>query len=784
MSAEAIVYDRLDSEAIPVMGMDEGIDAGEEGQTEKAPKEDYDDPNVTVPEGMDRYYVDFQVDKPEKITEEEESVSLDEAIAEDGAKHPSPLKRKVATTWENCKAKNVATCPYHGAAFMRDQFNAIFKKHGFENAQARVVPLGTDDDPSTSYRMYFNLPKKYDEKALKKAFAEMEKVSGVTNLKAKNIENKYFHNEPESHVNRFEVEEFDPDIDPNEEMAEDLAKEKAEAEKKAAEEKAKKEAEEKAKKEAEEKAKAEAAEKVVKEEAEKKKAEADKIQHGLMDFKSQMKDMESRIGCQSDYPVDKYREAKYLAHLFGTGKTKGGWVPDDDLNSVKAAAEAFKTQRDSYNVLKDKAGSVKNPATKKLLDKVLMNSFRQTKIKGGVLDEAIKKIKDGVIECAQADINHANEIIEEFYKKTTTDKDSWNARISDALSELSEENLAKFNKDNYELLARRGTNIDNYLDAKTLLQNYANQAQTEMSENGRLDKAIAILDSEEYATAEYRFKEMSYKYIESSQAVLEKAREAKEAQDAAESVRGQSPSAEDISAVMAQVKPFFNKQWDNIGQKKVFEEGLAKLPAIFVKTVTKGVKYGKTKKKGSYANNYSWVLSEIGLAKKSSQYLAETLTHELGHAFAYRIGLNRQGIGGWKIPDEIVDYTKTMEEEGRAVLKQMFKGGHPTTSRTDSNFVAFRKFVKGVEGFENYESSPSTSRPVDGFSDVLGCVNRGGFYGHKMCVYKNNWSRTHEMFANGVAALAGHEPLLEKYFPKSIAKLRELIEKSNVTQVN
>ena len=83
-------------------------------------------------------------------------------------------RRTVAATWEQCKAKDKARCPYHGAAYMTDMLGKIIKSNG--------IPLGKFGilmhDPESGvkrgkkdpipYRILFSTPEGTTEDARKK----------------------------------------------------------------------------------------------------------------------------------------------------------------------------------------------------------------------------------------------------------------------------------------------------------------------------------------------------------------------------------------------------------------------------------------------------------------------------------------------------------------------------------------------------------------------------------------------------------------------------------------
>ena len=472
MSAEAIVYDRLDSETIPV--------AGAEQQPQQ--QENLDDPNVQVPEGMERLQVIFKVKKPEEKVEEEESLGLDEAIAEDAKKAtPSPNKRKVATTWEDCKAKDKATCPYHGAAFMRDKFNEIFKKNGVENAEVRIAPwVDSEGEADPSYSMYFNLPKNFDKKKLQKIFNEMmSTVKGVGELNADDAITH--HNEPEDRELTYDIESFDPNIDPNEEMAADLAKEKAQAEakKKAEEEAAKKKAEEEAKKKAEEEAKKKAAQ----------MNEPPKEEQGN-DIKT-------------EYPTDAADELTYLMGLMEG--FNASYVGDyNKMNAVKAL-DAYADQMKSLAKIEEKIQTTKNPETKAILERLAKKSKETLKQKLATVEaERDNYVKD-IKWMMQTDLSVTETKLkahDEMYGKGGLQE-----QITELYTSLNNDNRIAYNNANEELGKRIVEEKKKYDDCHDTIQRYHDMVVRERDENGRLDKALKILDSKEYMDAESAYQE-------------------------------------------------------------------------------------------------------------------------------------------------------------------------------------------------------------------------------------------------------------------------------------
>ena len=72
-------------------------------------------------------------------------------------------RKLVAATWEDCKAKDKARCPFHGAAYMTDKLGEILAKHGVTGGKYGIImhDSGTTDDgkKNISYRLMFSVPK-------------------------------------------------------------------------------------------------------------------------------------------------------------------------------------------------------------------------------------------------------------------------------------------------------------------------------------------------------------------------------------------------------------------------------------------------------------------------------------------------------------------------------------------------------------------------------------------------------------------------------------------------
>ena len=73
-------------------------------------------------------------------------------------------RRNVAATWEDCKAKEKAKCPYHGAAYMTDQIKGILAKSGYPIGKFAVVQVDPEiqvdkGDPKLKlYKLVYSLP--------------------------------------------------------------------------------------------------------------------------------------------------------------------------------------------------------------------------------------------------------------------------------------------------------------------------------------------------------------------------------------------------------------------------------------------------------------------------------------------------------------------------------------------------------------------------------------------------------------------------------------------------
>lgn len=792
MSAEAITFDSLEiaGQAIPVSGESEGSVAGyksAENTIRKNDEKDLDDPNVRVPEGMSRFYIDFTTQKPAKKNEDEETIAVDEAIAEDAKskfKVASPNSRKVATSWEDCKAKDKATCPYHGAAFMRDKFNQIFMKYGFDGAEVRVAPYGSDKDPMPAYRMYFNLPKNFDKKQLQKAFSEMMKIPGVGKLNADDIVDKKYHTEPEDKELSYDIEEFDPNIDPNDEMKADLEKEKAEAEKKAAEEKAKKEAEEKSKAEAAKKA----AEEAKKAEEEAKKQAQEQLLKSLDDvgqgcFK--------KYGVLQELPTDgkgRFEYAKGLLAKMNLGQ-------DDALMSeAQSAYDNYVAQEQSFNAIKDKLASTKNPETKEVLQRLSDKSEHTLKQKDSALVSAVGKVEDDirqlVRDCFESNEKRRNNYIGNLFGKSTMSKFDVEEKVGgqdsciknectileSKLNSDTHKAYAENNKDLHELMRKQ---IKDYSDSRKIYEAYQGAFWKSIYERDRWDEAAAILDDDSYNNSEKKFLSDASKLFASYLNDLSELRKAVKAQEVSEQTKGSTADAADVSALSKMTDKYIR----DAQQKELFAQGVQKLPAKFAKFVLQGVSYKKGKGR-SWARHEQFGQSLINLGAKDQNRMGHTLTHELGHGFAYKLGF----VHGKPIPPQIQDFMRIMDEEGRDAMKTVLGTYAPPKKGKLDNYAKVKLWATTGMQFKEMSSVSShetwdeirDSNDILGLSDVFGCVNGGGFIGHAGGVYKSDWRRGQEMFANGVAALAGYHKSIEKLFPKSLAKLREIIENANL----
>lgn len=790
MSEETITFDSLESagQAIPVVGdMDEnaaGVNGEGKSIHENQGEADVDDHNVQVPDGMKRVYIDFTVQKHEKEDDgdegdEAETIAADEAvsIAEDAKnKVASPNSRKVATTWTDCKAKNKSTCPYHGAAFMRDQFNAIFQKFGFTGAEARVAPYGNDESPLPAYRLYFNVKKDFDKKQLQKAFDEMMKIPGVGELKVDDLVDKKWHSEPEDKELSYDVEEFDPNIDPNEEMKADLEREKAEAEKKAAEEKAKKEA---AKKAAEEAKKAE-------EEAKKQAQE-----QLLKSLGSMGENAFKKYGVLPEMPTDGKGKFEYIKGLLD----KMNLGQDDNLVAeAQSAYDNYVAQEQSYNAIKDKLASTNNPETKEVLQRLADKSEQTLKQKDADLMMAIGNVESDLMGLV-SDCHEGNEKVIAYnvgnlFGKSTMGKFDMEEKVGGPdssigneckilLSQLDSENQQAYLKNNNDLLNLIKKQQKEFSDSRKILEAYQSAFGKAIYEGKRWDEAAAILDDDALENSKRDFVSSAGKLFSSYLQNLSALRKAVKAQEVSRSTKGSTADAADVSA-LAQMTDKYIKDGQ---QKELFAQGVQKLPAKFAKFVLQGVSYKKGKGH-SWARHEQFGQSLINLGAKDQNRMGHTLTHELGHGFAYKLGF----VYGKPIPPQIQDFMRIMDDEGRDAMKTVLGTYAPPKKGKFDNYAKLKLWgttemkFKGMPSVGSHETWDEIrdSNDILGLSDVFGCVNGGGFVGHAGGVYKSDWRRGQEMFANGVAALAGYHKSIEKLFPKSLAKLREIIENANL----
>lgn len=797
MSAEAIVYDRLESETIPV--------AGAEQQPQQ--QENLDDPNVQVPEGMERLQVIFKVKKPEDKVDEEESLGLDaasvaycknvgkcahtgkphcgnpgncikidgewhdfkaySAIAQDAKKStPSPNKRKVATTWEDCKAKDKATCPYHGAAFMRDKFNEIFKKYGVENAEVRIAPwVDSEGEADPSYSMYFNLPKNYDKKKLQKIFNEMmSTVKGVGELNAEDAITH--HNEPEDRELTYDIESFDPNIDPNEEMAADLAKEKAqeEAKKKAEEEAAKKKAEEEAKKKAAEEAKKKAAQ----------MKEPPKVEQGA-DIKT-------------EYPTDAADELAYLMGLMEGFNSS--YVGDNIKLKATKALDAYADQMMSLATIEQKAQTTNNPETRAVLERLAKKSRETLKQKLATVEAERENYVNDIKWSMENDLSVTETKLKahgEMYGKGGLQE-----QITDLYSSLNNDNRIAYHNANEELSKRIMEEKKKYDACHDLLQKYHDWVVRERDENGRLDRALNILDGKEYMNAESKYLEASNKLFVDLVESRNRLKHAAEVQAEQMKTLGHTATQEDVDSLVASIK---SKHL--VGEQlEIFKKGMARMPASFVSSMAKGMSYDHWKGGVCFASETSVGNATITTTKKADKYIGITMAHELGHAWLYRHGLSRflnpkktvpygsKEMVDFESPRKIRELTAMFDNEGRELIKTVFGTpklsvmGKSGNSKKLHEYLSQFDFFKGTNYYYSFNKTTEQNVATKAFwilSDMLGCANRGGFSGHTNKNYASEFGRSHEMLAQGIAALTGNVPLIERFFPKSLAKLREYV---------
>lgn len=72
-------------------------------------------------------------------------------------------RRTVAATWENCRAKDKARCPYHGAAYMTDMLAKIIQAQGLPLGKFGVIQHDpkaafTNKKEAIQYRLLFSVP--------------------------------------------------------------------------------------------------------------------------------------------------------------------------------------------------------------------------------------------------------------------------------------------------------------------------------------------------------------------------------------------------------------------------------------------------------------------------------------------------------------------------------------------------------------------------------------------------------------------------------------------------
>lgn len=110
------------------------------------------------------------------------------SIAETSARKKATQthRRNVAATWEDCKAKEKAKCPYHGAAYMTDQIKKVLMARGLPLGKFAIVaidPENVADKGSPSlrrYKMVFSQPEDLSDEdsnaVVKDFFASMPNV--------------------------------------------------------------------------------------------------------------------------------------------------------------------------------------------------------------------------------------------------------------------------------------------------------------------------------------------------------------------------------------------------------------------------------------------------------------------------------------------------------------------------------------------------------------------------------------------------------------------------------
>lgn len=786
MSAETITFDSLESagQAIPVVGdngvEETGANVEENNSIHENQEADADDTNVQVPEGMKRVYIDFTVQKPTKDdgVDEAETIAADEAIAEDAkkVKSASPNSRKVAATWAECKAQNKSTCPYHGAAFMRDQFNAIFEKFGFAGAEARVAPYGDDESPLPAYRLYFNVAKDFDKKQLQKAFDEMMKIPGVGELKVDDLVDKKYHTEPEDKELSYDIEEFDPNVDPNEEMKKDLEREKAEAEKKAAEEKAKKEAEEKAK--------AEAAKKAEEESKKNNESERKDAEENYLKAKDDLVGSSyAKYGVLEHTPFGADEQYEYVRDLIGNIPDIA--VEDRLLEDAAGAYGEYVEQEKSLDAIEAKIASTNNPATKEVLSRLAKVSKKTLAEKERALNEAVGAVKEDVLDLCEDCRKH--------YEDTCDNIDAYikdlSAQYAEAFGKLTKENQKAFQEKQKGLLEEIAKDKESFGKAHSLFSMYADKMNDAIGDR-RWDKAAAILsDDDGIERARTGALKLGSKLKNIMGRGIVHAEEAVKAQEVAEQTKGRNADAAEVKELVDKLNGFsFISEED----KRAVAQALGRLPASFVKGLPKtrfdtvanvNKKFGE-KVKTSYSMEVKG--GSVVALNDNTLSIPKSVLHELGHAYLYAHGLshsnplfkNAKGNYTWKVPEHLREIANSMEAEGRDAMKRIF--GNAKVGKTKANERTFDMMSKmsGMDEFKDDVKKGDQKQNVAFWvlADMFGCVNRGGFFGHSADTYRDEFASYHEMLADAISAMACDYGLIKKIFPKSLAKLRETIE--------
>ena len=95
-------------------------------------------------------------------------------------------RRNVAATWEDCKAKEKAKCPYHGAAYMTDQIKKVLMARGLPLGKFAIVAIDPENAAAQGsralrqYRLLFSQPEDISEEdsnaVVKDFFASMPNV--------------------------------------------------------------------------------------------------------------------------------------------------------------------------------------------------------------------------------------------------------------------------------------------------------------------------------------------------------------------------------------------------------------------------------------------------------------------------------------------------------------------------------------------------------------------------------------------------------------------------------